>query len=87
MVLIHDSSTIKGKYVMGIVEETLMGKEGRVRSCSVAYTLLGENDSVRNVKRRRIVVKRSIQRLTLLLAKEDQDSELEVIGDVVKVKE
>ena len=87
MVLIHDSSTIKGKYVMGIVEETVMGKDGQVRSCSVAYTLPGENDSLRNLGRRRIVVKRSIQRLTLLLAKEDQESALEVVGDVVKVKE
>ena len=87
VVLIHDSSSIKGKYVMGIIEETVTGKDGRVRSCSVAYSLPGENDSVRNTGRRRIVVKRSIQRLTLLLAKEDQESALEVVGDVVKVKE
>ena len=84
--LITVSSAIKGKYVMGIVEETMTGQDGRVRSCSVAYYLPGENYSIRNMGRRRIVVKRSIQRLTLLLAI-DQEIALEVVGGDVKVQE
>ena len=85
VVLIHDSSAIKGRYIMGVVEEVVVGKDDRVRSCSVAYVIPSEFDSGHNYSRgRRIVVKRSIQRLTLLLPVEDQEGPLEVFGNVLR---
>ena len=85
LVLIHDSSLFKGKYVMGIVEDVVIGKDERVRSCSVAYVVPGSTGSGQNYSQgKQVIVKRSIQKLTLLLSVEEHA--LEVEGDVVKLK-
>ena len=46
VVLIHDASELKGKYRLGLVEAVNVGKDGRVRSCSVGYTLPRSKDKV-----------------------------------------
>ena len=87
LVLIHDSSPFKGKYVMGVVEDVVIGKDERVRSCSVSYVVPGSTGSGQNYSRgKHVIVKRSIQKLTLLLSVEEQEHAIEVEGDVVKLK-
>ena len=79
--LIHDSSELKGKYRLGIVEATNVGNDGRVRSCSVGYTLPRVKDPLGYYTGgRRILVTRSVQRLSLLLPVEEQSEKLEVVG-------
>ena len=63
-----------------------MGRDGLVRSCSVRYTVPNARDPVGKYSGgRRIVVTRSIQRLTLLLPVEEQNSRMIVEDNVVKV--
>ena len=37
IVLVHNKSPVKGKYLMAIVEDVSVGKDGLVRSCKVGY--------------------------------------------------
>ena len=84
--LIHDASELKGKYRLDMVEAVNVGKDGRVLSCSVGYTLPRSKDAVGQYSGgRRIVITRSVQRLSLLLPVEEQSERLEVVGfEVVK---
>ena len=85
LVLLHEKSELKGKYVLGIVEETRMSKDGLVRSCIVGYTIPYNRDPIgRYSGGRRVTVSRSIQRLTLLLPVEEQSSKLVVKDNVVR---
>ena len=85
VVLVHDKSPIKGKYIMGIVDSVKMGPDSRVRSCTISYMSPRNRDTGNEYRGgRRIVITRSIQRLSLLLAVEEQNGQLEVVGDVVK---
>ena len=85
LVLLHEKSELKGKYVLGIVEETRISKDGLVRSCVVGYTIPYNKDPVgRYSGGRRVSVSRSIQRLTLLLPVEEQPSRLVVEDNVVR---
>ena len=88
VVLIHDKSEIKGKYLMGLVDSVCIGKDQRVRSCTVSYMLPRSKDSAgRYSGGKRIVISRSVQRLSLLLPVEEQMEEIEVNGkNVQKVK-
>ena len=84
IVLIHDKSDLKGKYVLGMVEEAKISDDGLVRSCLVGYTVPYNKDPVgRYSGGRRIVVSRSVQRLTLLLPIEEQSEKLVVENNVV----
>ena len=89
IVLIHDHTELKGKYRMGIVESVCESQDGRMRSCSVSYTIPNGKDKVSKYSGgRRIVVSRSVQRLTLLLPIEEQDCRIQVIVfEVKKVEE
>ena len=85
IVLIHEKSPFKGKYVMGRVDTVKTSQDGRVRSCAVSYMSFRNQDTgVQYASGKRIVVTRSIQRLSLLLAVEEQGGQLDVVGDVVK---
>ena len=84
IVLIHDKSDLKGKYMLGMVEEAKISDDGLVRSCLVGYTVPYNKDPVgRYSGGRRIVVSRSVQRLTLLLPIEEQPEKLVVENNVV----
>ena len=84
IVLIHDKSEIKGKYLLGKVEEARMGSDGLVRSCQVGYTVPNAKDSLGTYSGgRKLSVSRSVQRLTLLLPIEEQPGTLIVEGDKV----
>ena len=86
VVLIHDKSPVKGTYILGVVEAVNVGDDGLVRSCSVGYTVGSKKDSVEKYTGgRRIVVSRSVQRLTLVLPVEEQTRSLQVVNnDVIK---
>ena len=85
VVLVHDKSPLKGKYIMGMVDSVKMGPDSRVRSCTISYMSPRSKDAENQYTGgRRIVITRSIQRLSLLLAVEEQDGQVEVVGDVVK---
>ena len=81
VVLIHDQSAFKGKYPMGLVETVNVGRDGRVRSCTVSYTIPRSRDlSGQYTGGKRVLVTRSVQRLSLLLAVEEQCGSMEVVG-------
>ena len=85
VVLLHEKSELKGKYVLGIVEETRISKDGLVRSCIVGYTVPYSKDPLgRYSGGRRVSVTKSIQRLTFLLPVEEQSSKLVVEDNVVR---
>ena len=85
--LLHDKSPIKGSYILGIVESVKLGNDGLVRSCTIGYTVASKKDSVDKYSEgKRISVTRSIQRLSLILPVEEQESPLQVVNnDVVMV--
>ena len=77
LVMIHESSPIKAKYKLGIVDDVHSSTDGCVRSVTVRYVLVQKNprgeDKVRNIR-----VKRSVQRLSLILPVEEQSTTLGV---------
>ena len=87
VMLLHDKSPIKGSYILGIVESVKLGNDGLVRSCTIGYTVASKKDSVDKYSGgKRISVTRSIQRLSLILPVEEQESPLQVVNnDVVMV--
>ena len=88
VVLIHDKSDIKGRYLKGLVDSVCLGKNQRVRSCSVIYMLPRSKDSVGQYSGGiRIVISKSVQRLSLLVPVEEQLEKIEVNGkNMQKVK-
>ena len=77
IVLIHETSAIKGKYVLGIVDSVKESIDELVRSCKVSYTIPNPRDPANKYSGgKRVVVSRSIQRLTLLLPAEEQNPKL-----------
>ena len=82
--MIHDKSPVKRTYVLGIVEAVSVGDDGLVRSCSVGYTVGSKKDAIDEYTGgKRIVVSRSVQRLTLVLPVEEQTRSLQVVNNVV----
>ena len=80
--LIHKSSPIKGKYILGIVEAVKASKDELVRSCVVGYRIPNSKDPIGKYSGgRKVSVTRSVQRLTLLLPVEEQHGEVTVEGD------
>ena len=86
IVLIHDKGPIKGKYTLGIVDSVDKSQDQLVRSVKVSYMVQnGKDRSAEYTGGKRIVVSRSIQKLTLLLPVEDQDTILQIKdGKIVK---
>ena len=86
VVLVHDQSPVKGKYLLAIVEEVKKSKDGFVRSCVVRYRVPDPKAVVRAMGKEKkrypmgkeVKITRSIQRLTLLLPVEEQSGRLEV---------
>ena len=75
LVMIADASKIKSQYKLGTVDSVTTSSDGRVRSAVVRYfNRKGVNESW---KPERIV--RSVQRLTLILPVEEQDSAVDVL--------
>ena len=72
VVMICESSRLKAKYKLAIVEAVHTSDDGFVRSATVRYSLVKDDRSTS------IRVKRSVQRLILILSVEEQDSPLEV---------
>ena len=82
--MVHDKSPVKGTYVLGIVEAVNVGDDGLVRSCSVGYTVGSKKDLIEKYTGgKRIVVSRSVQRLTLVLPVEEQTRSLQVMNNEV----
>ena len=86
IVLIHDKGPIKGKYVLGVVESVEESSDHLVRSAKVGYTVPnGREKLAEYTGGRRIVISRSIQKLTMLLPVEEQDSSMQIKdGKIVK---
>ena len=79
IVLVHDKTSFKGKYRIAKVTEVKVSTDGMVRSCLVVYRIPNAKDLPHQYSGGKLVtLSRSVQRLTLLLAKEDQETELEV---------
>ena len=77
VVLICEPSKIKSKYKMGVIETVFPSTDGFVRSVLVKYVLV-QNSPTGDGKVTVIRVKRSIQRLVLILPVEEQESPVEV---------
>ena len=77
LVMISDSSPIKAKYKLGVVDAVQASDDGHVRSVTLRYVLLQKNNNGEDVVKN-ITVKRSVQRLALILPVEEQVTRLEV---------
>lgn len=77
LVLMGESSPIKAKYKMALVKDVHPSSDGRVRSVTLSYVLIQKGAGGKD-KVQRISVKRSIQRLSLILPIEEQSTPLEV---------
>ena len=87
IVLVHDKTPMKGKYLLAVVEAVSPGKDGLVRSCTVGYGIPRETKDITKYEGRRwVTITRSVQRLSLLLAVEEQERPLTVEGGNVITK-
>ena len=87
VVLLHDKSPVKGRYQLGLVEAVKESDERLVRSCSVSYVIPSPKSlGNKYVGGRKVVVTRSIQRLSVILPVEEQQCQVNVIGDKVMKK-
>ena len=86
VVLVHDQGPLKGKYTLAVVKEVNLSRDGLVRSCTVQYRIPNPKDVVRRYTGgKEVTLKRSVQRLTLLLPVEEQSKTLLVRdGQVVE---
>ena len=75
--MICESSPIKAKYKMALVDDVHPSADGRIRTATVSYVLVQKN-SRGELTTQRIRVKRSVQRLSLIMPVEEQDTQLEV---------
>ena len=86
IVLVHANSPIKGRYTIAKVDSVKVSNDGKVRSCTVIYRIPNPKDSIDGYTGGKLIrLTRSVQRLTLLLAKEEQENNLEVVNGEVKV--
>ena len=82
VVLICETSNIKAKYKLAIVEGVHTSSDGFVRSATLRYS------NINGERCTRITVKRSVQRLVLVYPVEEQDGaplEVEDLGTHTKV--
>ena len=77
LVMICESTKLKSKYKLGVVDAVNVSRDGNVRSATIRYVIVQSNskgeDRIRFVR-----VNRSVQRLVLLLPVEEQTHPLEV---------
>ena len=73
VVLICHSTAIKGKYRLAVVEEVKVSDDGCVRSVLLRYAVVTKDNKSRVVR-----VRRSVQRLALILPVEEQSSPIDV---------
>ena len=77
VVLICQSSKVKSKYKMGVVETVYESNDGFVRSVMLRYVLV-QKSPTGDGKVTTTRVKRSVQRLVLILPVEEQETPVEV---------
>lgn len=77
LVMLSDSSPIKAKYKLGLVKDVHPSADGRVRTVTVGYVIIQKGVQSED-KVQRITVKRTVQRLSLILPVEEQTTLLEV---------
>ena len=80
LVLVHQASKVKNKYVLARVQTVKISKDGLVRSCSVGYSVTKATKDPRKYCGQWVTLNRSVQKLTLLLAVEEMEEEL-VVSD------
>ena len=72
VVVICEPTKVKAKYKLGVVDQVHTSDDGCVRAVTVRYVNV-KADVVQTIR-----VKRSIQRLSLILPVEEQDAKLQV---------
>ncbi len=85
LVHICESSQLKAKYKLGVVDSVTISADSVVRSAVIRYVLLQKN-AKGDTNVRVIRVSRSVQRLVLVLPVEEQASPLVVTDDEVVVR-
>jgi hypothetical protein len=85
LVLICESTKLKAKYKLGIVDTVTYSIDSVVRTVMVRYVLI-QKDTKGAMKTRVVRVSRSVQRLVLILPVEEQDQPLEVTDDEMSVQ-
>ena len=80
VVMIADTSTLKMKYKLGIVEDAKVSQDGLVRSAVIRYNNITQTPD-NKTRSTPVRVTRSIQRLILVLPVEEQSSRLMVKED------
>ena len=84
IVLVHDKSPLKGDYKMAVVESVKVSEDGLVRSGIVSYRIPNSKDALGEYSGGKLVkISRSVQRLSLLLAVEEQPGKMVVNGGKV----
>ena len=75
VVMICETTKIKAKYRLGIVDAAKLSDDGSVRSATIRYTSVTtqDNDNARTIR-----VQRSVQRLCLILPVEEQSAGIHV---------
>ena len=71
VVMICDSSKLKAKYKLGVVDTVNTSKDGYVRSAIVQYSLIQKAPSGAD-RVTKVYVSRSVQRLVMILPVEEQ---------------
>ena len=70
LVMIAETSKIKGKYKLGVVEDTNQSRDGFVRSATLRYCNIDKDHRGKDVVTT-VRVKRSVQRLVLVMPVEE----------------
>ena len=77
IVMICETTKVKGKYRLAIVEDVKTSADGQVRSATVRYSSVRTSPQGKETVQA-ISVKRSVQRLCLILPVEEQSTDMEV---------
>ena len=77
LVMIADSSKLKSKYKLGVVEDTHVSRDGIVRSATLRYCNVDKDQRGMDVATT-VHVKRSVQRLVLIMPIEEMSDPVEV---------
>ena len=77
VVMICETTKLKGKYRLAIVDEVNTSADGQVRSATVRYSSIRTSPQGKETIKP-ISVKRSVQRLSIILPVEEQTSSCEV---------
>ena len=89
--LVHDKSPLKGEYKLGRVESVKMSQDGLVRSGVITYRIPNKDSFNEYTGGKLVRINRSVQRLSLILAVEEQPGQLDVVDNRImqenKVKE